>query len=171
MHLVPLSESALNACLAEGPVHEAIPGVRCADGAMPPGFLAEHCLVRMRAEPGREWWARLWLAVAEQPARVVGSVSFKSFDPGSGSAEIGYGIAPGERRRGFAAAAVRELVAAAFARPETRRVFAQVQPGNAASRRVLERNGFAVVGESVDPEDGPVLRYEKEKPQARGPAA
>jgi RimJ/RimL family protein N-acetyltransferase len=133
---------------------------------MPPRFLIEHCLARMRAEPGREWWARLWLVVVESPARIVGSVSFKSFDPGSGGAEIGYGIASGEQRRGFAAAAVRELVAAAFARPETRRVFAFVQPSNVASRRVLERNGFAVVGESIDPEDGPVLRYEKEKPQA-----
>lgn len=164
MHLMSLDESALRVCLAQGAAYWESRGVKCGPDALPPRFVIEHCLERMLANPERGWWSQLWLFVAESPERIVGSAAFKSFDAVSGTAEIGYGVVPGEWRRGFATEAVRELVAAAFARPEARAVFGLVQPGNTASRRVLEKNGFAIVGEQIDPEDGPVLRYGKGKP-------
>jgi len=70
---------------------------------------------------------------------------------------IGYGTAPGEEGRGAASAAVAGVLVWAGGEPRIRAVGAETGTENLASQRVLERNGFQVVGERVDAEDGPVL--------------
>lgn len=77
---------------------------------------------------------------------------------------IGYGTAPGEQGRGAATAAVAGVIEWAGNDPRIRALGAETGMENPASQRVLERNGFRVVGERVDEEDGPVLcwRWDKE---------
>lgn len=70
---------------------------------------------------------------------------------------IGYGTAPGQERRGAATAAVAGVLASARANDGVRAVGAETGVDNLPSQRVLERNGFRVVGERVDEEDGPLL--------------
>ena len=69
-------------------------------------------------------------------------------DP-SGAVEIGYGLATTARGHGYATEAVRAVCEWLFAQPEVTRITAvDVLAGNRASRRVLERLGFYVIGET-----------------------
>ena len=61
--------------------------------------------------------------------------------------EIGFGLAAECRGRGYGTELVRFLVAGLLEDPLVSTVVAHTLPGNAASRRVLERAGFARDGE------------------------
>jgi RimJ/RimL family protein N-acetyltransferase len=77
--------------------------------------------------------------------------------PVDGSVEIGYGLAEPYRGRGIGTEVVRRLAELLLARPEVRRVTAEVLLDNVASHRVLEKNGFAV--ERSDGEHALYVRY------------
>ena len=70
-------------------------------------------------------------------------------DIADGSATVGYYIASAARGRGVATAAVRALVQVAQQDLGLLRLVADIDPGNVASRRVAERNGFRAVGSVV----------------------
>lgn len=63
-----------------------------------------------------------------------------------GRASIGYWIAPGFRRRGYAAAALRMLVDWASTLPEIKRLELYVEPWNDGSWRAAEACGFCREG-------------------------
>jgi RimJ/RimL family protein N-acetyltransferase len=90
--------------------------------------------------------------------RVVGLCGYKAA-PVAGEVEIGYGVAAVCRRQGFATQSLSLLLERAIGDPAVSLVIAHTVPDNHASRRVLERNGFALSGEVHDPDDGPVLRW------------
>jgi predicted O-methyltransferase YrrM/GNAT superfamily N-acetyltransferase len=90
-------------------------------------------------------------------AQALGAIGVKGEPDAEGSVEIGCGLAPAARGRGVATAAVGLLLDELRADPAVRRVTAQTVLANAASRRVLEKNGFALVGLSHDDEDGDLL--------------
>jgi RimJ/RimL family protein N-acetyltransferase len=71
-----------------------------------------------------------------------------------GSVEIGYGLAAPYRRRGIGTEVVRQLSELLLARPEIRRVTADVLLDNVPSHRVLEKNGFA-----LERREGETARY------------
>jgi ribosomal-protein-alanine N-acetyltransferase len=62
------------------------------------------------------------------------------------SASLGYWVSEKDNGRGLATAAVRETVAVAFGELGLHRVQAGTMLHNAASQRVLERNGFTRIG-------------------------
>jgi [ribosomal protein S5]-alanine N-acetyltransferase len=62
------------------------------------------------------------------------------------SAEVGYRVAEAACGRGVAGEAVRQLVALAFTQHGLHRLEATSRPENAASIKVLERNGFERFG-------------------------
>jgi ribosomal-protein-alanine N-acetyltransferase len=61
-------------------------------------------------------------------------------------ADVGYWVDRERNGRGLATRALEALIAEAFGRHGLHRLAAGVLPDNLASRRVLERNGFEVVG-------------------------
>jgi len=65
---------------------------------------------------------------------------------GPGIVEIGYLQRPKWHGRGLAREAIGALIDVAFADPEIRRVFADTDPENEASNRLLERLGFTLEG-------------------------
>jgi ribosomal-protein-alanine N-acetyltransferase len=72
----------------------------------------------------------------------------------AGEVEIGYGLAGPSRGRGLGGRTVAALVEELRLHHGVRRIVAYVVADNLASRRALERNGFALV------EVGPVeMRY------------
>lgn len=73
--------------------------------------------------------------------RVVGAIGLFR-PPSDGSLEIGYGIVPSRRGRGYASEAARALVAFAFTAPGVHTVCADVELSNPASGRVLEKAGL-----------------------------
>ena len=84
--------------------------------------------------------------VADDPARLVGWGGFKG-PPRAGMVELGYEIAESCRRRGYATAAVRAMVAEAFAAEDVTRVIAHTLPQRNPSNQLLERLGFGFDGE------------------------
>jgi RimJ/RimL family protein N-acetyltransferase len=76
--------------------------------------------------------------------RAVGGVGFKG-RPTGGCVEIGYGLVPSARGRGYAAEAVAVLLAVAASHGLSR-VIADTTLDNVASQRTLVRAGFRLVG-------------------------
>ena len=70
-------------------------------------------------------------------------------------------MAPEFEGQGFATEMAEALVARAFASDEVQVVRAHTLPEANASTRVLCKNGFSKVGETVDPEDGLVWRWQR----------
>ncbi len=85
--------------------------------------------------------------------RAVGGIGFKR-QPDHGCVEIGYGLAPSARGRGYAAEALAALLNVA-AEHGMSRVVADTTEDNVASQRTLERAGFRRIGAG----DG-LCRYE-----------
>ncbi|MFG3709259.1 GNAT family N-acetyltransferase [Micromonospora sp. NPDC047670] len=81
------------------------------------------------------------LIVERDSGLVVGSVGL-FWPPGDGTVEIGYGIVPSRRGRGYAPEATRALAEFALAAPDVDTVVATVELSNPASVRVLEKAGF-----------------------------
>lgn len=92
-----------------------------------------------------------WLIVDGD--RLVGLCSIVK-PPSDGVVELGYGIAPSERRHGYATKAVAAIAVWARSRPDVTALAAETSPTNAPSQAVLSVNGFQRVGERIDEEDG-----------------
>ncbi|MBK9740645.1 MAG: GNAT family N-acetyltransferase [Actinobacteria bacterium] len=84
---------------------------------------------------------RLQLAV-EWQGRVIGDVNLRVSSVQSRQTEIGWVFNPTHHGRGFATEAASELLKVAFEEWGSHRVFAQLDPKNAASARLCERLGL-----------------------------
>ncbi|GAA1960960.1 GNAT family N-acetyltransferase [Catenulispora subtropica] len=90
-------------------------------------------------------------ALVKETGRIAGAVGLGgigrlSEGRGVRTAEIGYWANPETRGRGYITEAVREVVRWGFEDLELGRVTWQAFDGNAASRRVVEKLGFTIVG-------------------------
>ena len=90
---------------------------------------------------------------------VVGRVNL--FEVADGSAELGYRIAQKAAGKGLATAAVREVCGLAAEQYGLTRLRAKATLDNAASRKVLERNGFVATDE-LTLNGKPATRYIRE---------
>ncbi|MFF8842197.1 GNAT family N-acetyltransferase [Streptomyces sp. NPDC015127] len=72
---------------------------------------------------------------------LVGSIGL-FWPPTDGALEIGYGVVPSRRGRGYASEATRALAEFALTAPGVHTVHAQVELSNPASVRVLEKAGM-----------------------------
>ena len=85
-----------------------------------------------------------WFIVRVADGPVIGDLGTKGVIDERGRVEIGYGLSASFRRQGYGGEAVAALVSWLGAQPGVRAVTAEVEVGNAASRRLLERLGFVV---------------------------
>jgi RimJ/RimL family protein N-acetyltransferase len=101
----------------------------------------------------------VWTMVEE--AQVLGLLSLVKPPQGDGVIEIGYGVADLAQGRGVCGRAVADLIR--WARDDDRVSVIRAETGlaNPASQRVLERNGFTVIGQRTDAEDGELLVWER----------
>ncbi|MFC4014363.1 GNAT family N-acetyltransferase [Nonomuraea purpurea] len=81
------------------------------------------------------------LIIERASGLVVGSAGL-FWPPSEGALEIGYGIVASRRGRGYAPEATQALAEFALTTPEVHTVFANVEPSNPSSVRVLEKAGF-----------------------------
>jgi ribosomal protein S18 acetylase RimI-like enzyme len=93
-------------------------------------------------------WYTYWLIVIDEESRGVGLAGFKGAPDDHGQVEIGYGIDPAYRRRGYTAEAVEALIAWAFRDPACRAVLADTLKENVASNRLLVKVGMQVYYET-----------------------
>jgi ribosomal-protein-alanine N-acetyltransferase len=117
-----------------------------------------HRLEQMRREPEVQRWLARAIALRDEGHRLVGNAGFHG-EPGVNAAgvpralEIGYGILPEHRRRGYATEAVQGLLG--WARTQGIDHFvASAAPDNEPSLAIIRKRGFVRTGEHMDPEDG-----------------
>ena len=115
-------------------------------------------LEQMRRDPGVQRWLARAVVLRDAGRLMVGNAGFHG-EPGvnsanaAGAVEIGYGILPPHRRRGYATEAVVGLLG--WARTQGIHHFvASVAPDNAPSLAIIGKLGFVRTGEHIDPEDG-----------------
>jgi RimJ/RimL family protein N-acetyltransferase len=93
------------------------------------------------------WYVTDWL---EGSRRLLGNAGFTGRPDDQGSVEIGYALLPPYHRRGFGTEAVDGLIRWAFERGVAR-ILAETYPELVGSIRVLEKNGFSLVGRAHRP--------------------
>jgi ribosomal-protein-alanine N-acetyltransferase len=111
-----------------------------------------------KVEPSDAGW-NLWFCVRRAPRELIGNAGFKG-TPKDGSVEIGYSMLEIHQRQGYATEAVRGLLSWAFQCPEVQSVVADTLAGLAPSIRVMEKSGFAFVGDGPVEDGMRTIRYE-----------
>lgn len=128
--------------------------------ALPAEFQAQVSpawIEQLKSQPPSPW-THAFAVMERASGAMVGSCAFKG-PPADGTVEIAYEIAEEHQGRGYAKEAARALVEFAKAQGVAL-VLAHTLTGKNPSTSVLEANGFTFVGEVIDPEDGPVWRWE-----------
>ena len=160
-HLLALREQPERfARLVGFPLDDGLRGFYVSD-AISPAWLAA---VRAAAGGPADPWTYGFFIVEKALGRVIGSAGFKGPPDQDGMVEIAYGIVPSRQGQGFATEAAGALARFAAADPRVRLLRAHTMPEANASTRVLRKCGFMHVGGVVDPEDGPVWRWERSVP-------
>ena len=163
LRLQPYSPEQLLALIEQPDRFEVLTGVPAAEGLrafivgpeVSPGWVAA-----LRASSGPDPWVHGFAVVHREGRCAIGSAGFKGPPDEAGTVEIAYGIVSGFQHQGYATEAAGALVKYAFADERVRLVRAHTLPLPNASTRVLTKCGFARTGEVVDPDDGPVWRWE-----------
>jgi [ribosomal protein S5]-alanine N-acetyltransferase len=127
------------------------------------GAVSPAWLTALRTAAAPDPWRHGFFVLQRGSSLVIGTAGFKGA-PDDGMVEIAYGIAPGHQGQGYATEAAAALIEFAFARADVRLVRAHTLAEPNASTRVLLKNGFRNCGLVVDPEDGPVWRWELDRP-------
>jgi RimJ/RimL family protein N-acetyltransferase len=103
-----------------------------------------------------------YLAIDRLHGVIVGTCAFTASPDAEGVVEIAYFTFPLFEGRGYASAMAARLVEVAEGAAEIQRVRAHTLPEPNVSTRILEKTGFKRAGETIDPERGPVWRWERE---------
>jgi len=88
----------------------------------------------------------VWLIIRRADERVVGDLGTHGPPDGEGCVEIGYSLSASTRGKGMGTTAVAAFVQRLVAVPGIRRLTAVTGVDNTASRRLLERQGFDLIG-------------------------
>ncbi|MBI5915598.1 MAG: GNAT family N-acetyltransferase [Bacteroidetes bacterium] len=96
---------------------------------------------------------------ASQEGRLVGCAAFKG-RPVGGSVEIAYGTFERFRQQGIGTEMCRQLVLLSLQTDASVRITARTLPENNFSTRILEKNGFRLLGMVFDKDDGDVWEWE-----------
>jgi [ribosomal protein S5]-alanine N-acetyltransferase len=154
LNLIPLSEFQLEKLLAQPSHVEAEIGIHiCKDiiaGRVEKAIMMK--LDNMKTAPliHHEWFT-YWLLVIKSIPLGTGLLGYKGYPDENGTIEIGYGIDPEHRSKGYMTEAVRELISWAFRHPECLRIVApKTLKSNPASNRVLEKSGMQIFEETKE---------------------
>lgn len=102
-----------------------------------------------------------WFIIGD--GQLCGTGGYKGPPGSDGGVEIGYSVIPEAQRRGFASGTVELLVERAFRDPRVTVVRAETLPDGTGSQAVLLRCGFERTGTRVDPDDGEVVCYARQR--------
>ena len=162
--LLPCAPEHLLTLIDQPERFEQMLGFPAADGLH--GFfvsddVSPNWLAALRTSSSPDPWRHGFFVVHREGGSVIGSAGFKGPPDSTGVVEVAYGIVPSFQGRGYATEAAAAMVDFAFASGQVRLVRAHTLPEPNASTRVLLKCGFRHVGMVVDPDDGPVWRWER----------
>lgn len=99
---------------------------------------------------GVQYWPKFWLADGE----FVGCGGLRPYKPEAQILELGFHLLPAYWGKGVAIEAGQAVISFAFDERHAKVLFAGHHPGNAASRRALEKLGFRFTHEELYPPTG-----------------
>jgi [ribosomal protein S5]-alanine N-acetyltransferase len=114
-------------------------------------------LIYLQENPDAAGWSTWYFLLPGEmngKSQAIGIGGFRG-KPSQGAIEVGYSIVPAYQRLGFASEAVAGLIDWAFSHSDVQLVAAETLPALLASIRVLEKNGFHLLGEGS--EEGAIL--------------
>lgn len=120
----------------------------------------------LQSHSGPDPWMWGFLVSHKKDQLVIGTAGFKGPPDEAGQVEVAYAIVPDYENCGHATSCLGLLVQFAFASDEVATVCAHTLPNANASTRVLDKNGFRMTGPVQDIADGPVWRWELNRPTA-----
>lgn len=162
VEIVQLDAAALRG-LADG---DQAAAQRTSPVPLSPYLAGEECrrVWEIRAEQvARDPASAAWITgIVWDPERglAVGRAGYHGPPDADGMVEVGYSVDPRFRRQGYARAALRALIARAWAEHGVRTVRATIAPDNVASRDLVLAHGLVEVGDQEDDEDGLEVVYE-----------
>ncbi|WP_443945773.1 GNAT family N-acetyltransferase [Pedobacter sp. AW1-32] len=92
----------------------------------------------------------LWIIISKENNRIAGDICFVGEPDPEGEIEIGYGIYPEFRARGYMTEAVAGIIEWAKTQEKIKSIFAATAKENIASYSILEKNNFVHIGEVDD---------------------
>jgi [ribosomal protein S5]-alanine N-acetyltransferase len=164
LRLVPYDPRWLLALIDSADRFQAVSGLSPAPGLRDffvSGEVSAGFLESLRRARGADPWVHGFAAVHRDSDTVIGGGGFKGPPDAGGVVEIAYAIVPGYEGRGYATEVAAGLLRFASADARVSTLRAHTLPQHGASSRVLTKVGFGLAGEVVDPEDGPVWRWER----------
>ena len=94
-------------------------------------------------DPENRLWYAVWaLELKSSPGTVIGDLSFKGPPGPDGAVEIGYGLSPACRGKGYMTEAVKTVCGWALSQKGVKRLKAETAPDNTPSQKVLYAAGF-----------------------------
>lgn len=172
VRLVEMTEAVLAALK----VGETVTAGRLVGAELGPHFAVEEMrwlsafrLDQLRAVPARAGWLT-FVSVDADDGRAVGHAGFHGPPDERRCVEVGYSVVPELRRRGYARAALVELLRRADASPGVVTVRASISPDNVGSLATITGFGFERVGERWDERDGLEHVYERPSPLPEKPS-
>ncbi len=162
LRLLPIDEEMSRLLAGDGQAFEERYGI-ATSGAVE--FLREivsQTNAFVQRVPRDPHWGGFLIADASRGS-IVGMGGYKSGPTAAGEIEIAYGTLPAFEGQGYATAVAAELTRRAFADESVNVVVAHTLPERNASARLLEKNGFHLLGEVIDPEDGRVWRWTRDR--------
>jgi ribosomal-protein-alanine N-acetyltransferase len=163
LELRPFSPQSLLALVESEAAFERVfglppaPGLR---GFFASGEIAPQWFEMLRQATAADPWTFGFAVIDRASGSVIGSAGFKGA-PREGMVEVAYGLVPSFEGKGCATEALRQLIGFAVQDGRVKLLRAHTLPARNASTRVLQKNGFLHQGEVIDPDDGPVWRWER----------
>ena len=153
LRLTPMTVAAIDALIAgDRAALEAEVGAAFPEPLAPPPETGDVLgFFRELAAEETPWAPRL--IVLREPPTVLGSGGAMAPDV-DGRCVVGYGIYPEHEGNGYATEALVGMIAALTDHVDVSTVVATIHPHNDASRRVAEKAGMRVTGQTIDPKEG-----------------
>jgi ribosomal-protein-alanine N-acetyltransferase len=105
--------------------------------------VTQYTLPKMKVATGMDYlFYTFWLVVERHSHNIVAELGFKGPPMDGGHVEIGYGTMPAMQRKGYMTEAVGGMLKWAAQRADISHVLAETHSINAASIRVMQKNGF-----------------------------
>ncbi len=114
---------------------------------------------QVKADPSLNIWFVRWIVVKESQ-EIIGSISFHGAPDSTGMVEIGLGIEKAFHNQGFGFEALMAMWLWVIEQPRVETLRYTLSATNLASVRLIEKFGFAHVGQQLDEIDGPEEIYE-----------
>lgn len=121
---------------------------------------------KVLANPADFQWFTNWLIVLKDTKRSIGGIGLVGLPNEKGETETGYGIDLNHREKGYISEALGCLTQWAFLNPDLKAIIAHTLIETNASQTVLKKNGFVLIGPTVTDDDGDVLQWRLDNPNA-----